>query len=95
MYCFRCGRKLPGREINCPDCDTPQKRRSRRHKRMLLGLFIFLSGAFVGSLFDTYIFKGEVWKHSFLNEFFAETEVWTSRECFLLTVHPPVNIDRC
>ena len=70
MYCFRCGRKLPGREINCPDCDTPQKRRSRRHKRMLLGLFIFLSGAFVGSLFDTYIFKGEVWKHSYLNNFF-------------------------
>ena len=74
MYCFRCGRKLPGREINCPDCDTPQKKRSRRHKRMLLGLFIFLSGAFVGSLFDTYIFKGEVWKHSFLNEFFVSNK---------------------
>ena len=68
MYCFRCGRKLPGREINCPDCDTPKKRRQRRHKRMILGLFIFLSGAFVGSFFDTYIFKGEVWKHSFFNQ---------------------------
>lgn len=69
MYCFRCGRKLPGREINCPDCDTPKKRRQRRHKRMVLGLFIFLAGAFVGSLFDTYIFKGEIWKHSLLNKF--------------------------
>ena len=68
MYCFRCGRKLPGREINCPDCDTPKKRRQRRHKRMVLGLFIFLSGAFVGSLFDTYIFKGEIWKHSLFNK---------------------------
>lgn len=72
MYCFRCGRKLAGREINCPDCDTPQKRRQRRRRRMLLGLFIFLSGAFVGSLFDTYAFKGEVWKHSYFNDFFKE-----------------------
>lgn len=71
MYCFRCGRKLPGREINCPDCDTPQKKRKRRHKRMILGLFIFLSGAFSGSLFDTYVFKGEVWKHSFLCKYFG------------------------
>lgn len=69
MYCFRCGRKLPGREINCPDCDTPQKKRRRRHKRMVLGLFIFLAGAFTGSLFDTYLFKGEAWKHSFLKEY--------------------------
>ncbi len=74
MYCFRCGKKLPGREINCPDCDTPQKRRQRRHKRMLLGLFIFLSGAFVGSLFDTYVFKGEVWKHSILNNLIDKFE---------------------
>ena len=72
MYCFRCGRKLAGREINCPDCDTPQKRRQRRRRRMLLGLFIFLSGAFAGSLFDAYVFKGEVWKHSYFNEFFNE-----------------------
>lgn len=71
MYCFRCGRKLPGREINCPDCDTPQKKRRRRHRRMVLGLFIFLAGAFTGSLFDTYLFKGEAWKHSFLSEFFS------------------------
>ena len=72
MYCFRCGRKLPGREINCPDCDTPKKKRQRRHKRMILGLFIFLSGAFVGSLFDTYIFKGEIWKHSLFNKWIKE-----------------------
>ena len=72
MYCFRCGRKLPGREINCPDCDTPKKRRQRRHKRMILGLFIFLAGAFVGSLFDTYIFKGEIWKHSLFNKWINE-----------------------
>ena len=71
MYCFRCGRKLPGREINCPDCDTPQKKRRRRHRRMVLGLFIFLAGAFTGRLFDTYLFKGEAWKHSFLSEFFS------------------------
>ena len=75
MYCFRCGRKLPGREINCPDCDTPQKRRQRRHKRMILGLFIFLSGAFVGSLFDTYIFKGEIWKHSVFNKWYKAENV--------------------
>ena len=68
MYCFRCGRKLPGREINCPDCDSPKKRRQRRHKRMVLGLFIFLAGAFTGSLFDTYIFKGEIWKHSLFSK---------------------------
>ena len=74
MYCFRCGRKLPGREINCPDCDTPKKRRQRRHKRMILGLFIFLAGAFVGSLFDTYIFKGEIWKHSLFNKWIKTEE---------------------
>ena len=72
MYCFRCGRKLPGREINCPDCDTPKKKRQRRHKRMILGLFIFLAGACVGSLFDTYIFKGEIWKHSLFNKWIKE-----------------------
>ena len=31
-------------------------------------LVIFLSGAVVGSLFDTYIFKGEIWKHSLFNK---------------------------
>lgn len=71
MYCFRCGKKLPGREINCPDCDTPKKRRQRKHKRMLLGLFIFLSGAMVGSLFDKYIFKTEGWNHSILGNLFS------------------------
>lgn len=71
MYCFRCGKKLPGREINCPDCDSPKKKRLRKHKRMLLGLFIFLSGAIVGSIFDKYVFKGDAWKHTFLYNIFT------------------------
>lgn len=71
MYCFRCGKKLPGREIYCPDCDTPRKKRQRRNRRMVLGLFIFLSGAFAGSLIDSYLFKGQAWKHSLLNDFFG------------------------
>jgi len=66
MYCFRCGNKLPPRVVNCPDCDTPQKRRQRYRRRMILGLFIFLAGAVAGSLFDTFFFKGRAWEHSFL-----------------------------
>ena len=66
MYCFRCGSKLPPRVVNCPDCDTPQKRRQRYRSRMILGLFIFLAGAVAGSLFDTVVFKGRAWEHSFL-----------------------------
>ncbi|MFZ5952207.1 MAG: TolB family protein [Candidatus Rifleibacteriota bacterium] len=65
MYCFRCGKKLPPRVINCPECDTPQKRRQRYRTRMILGLFIFLAGAVAGSLFDTIFFKGSAWDHSF------------------------------
>lgn len=66
MYCFRCGSKLPPRVVNCPDCDTPQKRRQRYRHRMILGLIIFLAGAAAGSLFDTFFFKGRAWEHSFL-----------------------------
>jgi len=33
---------------------------------MILGLFIFLAGAVAGSLFDTVVFKGRAWEHSFL-----------------------------
>ncbi len=65
MYCFRCGKKLPPRVVNCPECDTPQKRRQRYRTRMILGLFIFLAGAVAGSLFDTIFFKGSAWDHSF------------------------------
>lgn len=67
MYCFRCGKKLPPRVVNCPDCNTPQKRRQRYRTRMILGLFIFLAGAVAGSLFDSFFFKGNAWDHSFLN----------------------------
>ncbi|PKL42794.1 MAG: hypothetical protein CVV41_12240 [Candidatus Riflebacteria bacterium HGW-Riflebacteria-1] len=66
MYCFRCGSKLPPRVVNCPDCDTPQKRRQRYRRRMILGLVIFLAGAVAGSLFDTFFFQGRAWEHSFL-----------------------------
>ncbi len=66
MYCFRCGKKLPPRVVNCPECDTPQKRRQRYRTRMILGLFIFLAGAVAGSLFDTLLFKGGAWDHSFV-----------------------------
>ncbi len=67
MYCFRCGKKLPPRVINCPECDTPQKRRQRYRRRMILGLFIFLAGAVAGSLFDTFFFRGQAWDHSFID----------------------------
>lgn len=67
MYCFRCGKKLPPRVVSCPGCDTPQKRRIRYRRRMILGLFIFLAGAISGSLFDTIFFKGGAWDHSFMN----------------------------
>ena len=66
MYCFRCGKKLPPKVINCPECDTPQKRRQRYRTRMILGLFIFLAGAVAGSLFDTIFFRGNAWDHSFV-----------------------------
>jgi len=69
MYCFKCGMKLPARVVNCPECDTPQKRRQRYRRRMILGLFIFLAGAVAGSLFDTIFFKGQAWEHSFLGAF--------------------------
>ncbi len=69
MYCFKCGKKLPARVVNCPDCDTPQKRRQRYRSRMILGLFIFLAGAVAGSLFDSVFFKGNAWQHSFLGAF--------------------------
>ena len=71
MYCFKCGKKLPASVINCPDCDTPQKRRQRYRRRMILGLFIFLAGAVAGSLFDTLLFKGQAWNHTFLGIFTA------------------------
>lgn len=66
MYCFRCGKKLPPRVVNCPECDTPQKRRQRYRTRMILGLVIFLAGAVAGSIFDTLFFHGRAWEHSFL-----------------------------
>lgn len=69
MYCFRCGKKLPARATTCSECDTPQKRRSRYRLRMILGLFIFLAGAVAGSLFDTFFFQGQAWKHSFMGAF--------------------------
>ncbi len=69
MYCFKCGKKLPARVVNCPECDTPQKRRQRYRSRMILGLFIFLAGAVAGSLFDSVFFKGQAWQHSFLGAF--------------------------
>lgn len=69
MFCFKCGRRLPARVVNCPDCDTPQKRRQRYRRRMILGLFIFLAGAVAGSFFDTIIFQGEAWNYSFLGYF--------------------------
>jgi hypothetical protein len=65
MFCFRCGNELPPKVVNCPACDTPQKRRQRRRQRLFLGLFIFLAGAFFGSLVDSYLFKGKTWDATF------------------------------
>jgi len=69
MFCYKCGKRLPARVVNCPECDTPQKRRQRYRRRMILGLFIFLAGAIAGSVFDTFFFKGRSWDHSFLGAF--------------------------
>ncbi|GAB4275380.1 MAG: hypothetical protein Kow0029_16440 [Candidatus Rifleibacteriota bacterium] len=82
MFCFRCGKKLPPMVVNCPECDTPQKRRKRYRTRMILGLFIFLAGAIAGSLFDSLLFKGSVWEHSFFSnlEFRKNSELNNSNE---------------
>lgn len=72
MFCFKCGKRLPAKVVNCPDCDTPQKRRQRYRRRMFLGLFIFLAGAVCGSLFDTIFFQGKAWNHSFMGVFSAK-----------------------
>ncbi|HNW36980.1 MAG TPA: hypothetical protein PKM25_18720, partial [Candidatus Ozemobacteraceae bacterium] len=67
MYCYRCGQELQPKSVNCPACDAPQKRRQRHRQRLLLGLFIFLAGAFTGSIFDSIVFKGRSWDHSLLD----------------------------
>lgn len=67
MYCFRCGHELQPRSTVCPTCDTPQKRRQRHRQRLLLGLFIFLAGAFTGSIFDSIVFRGRSWDHSLID----------------------------
>ncbi len=67
MYCFRCGHELQPRSAVCPTCDTPQKRRQRHRQRLLLGLFIFLAGAFTGSIFDSIVFRGRSWDHSLID----------------------------
>lgn len=67
MYCYRCGHELQPRSAVCPTCDTPQKRRQRHRRRLLLGLFIFLAGAFAGSIFDSIVFKGRSWDHSLID----------------------------
>lgn len=64
MFCFRCGNELPPKVVLCPICDTPQKRRSRRHRRLLIGLVLFMSGAFVGSFIDSVLFRGKSWEAS-------------------------------
>ncbi|MBF0406008.1 MAG: PD40 domain-containing protein [Candidatus Riflebacteria bacterium] len=64
MYCFRCGQMLVNNSANCPSCDTPQKRKQRRRQRLFLGLFIFLSGALVGSFVDSIFFQGKTWDYS-------------------------------
>ncbi|HNV70692.1 MAG TPA: DPP IV N-terminal domain-containing protein [Candidatus Ozemobacteraceae bacterium] len=66
MYCSRCGQQLVSRLSKCPACDTPHKLKHRRRRRLLLGLFLFLSGAFVGSLVDGWYFQGGSWGHSMI-----------------------------
>ncbi len=66
MYCSRCGQQLISRQSKCPACDTPHKLKHRRRRRLLLGLFLFLSGAFVGSLVDGWYFQGGSWGHSMI-----------------------------
>ena len=62
MFCFRCGNELPPKVTVCPLCDTPQKRRQRKRRRLLLGLLLFMAGAFVGSFIDSVLFRGKSWK---------------------------------
>lgn len=93
MYCFRCGKKLPPRALRCPSCDTPQKRRQRYRKRMILGLFIFLAGAVAGSIFDTIFFRGKAWEHSFMGALGNDTAsdtVLTDQE---FEVAQPLSVD--
>ncbi|OIP24805.1 hypothetical protein AUK22_08645 [bacterium CG2_30_54_10] len=66
MFCSRCGHELPSKINACPVCDTPKKRKQRSRQRLLLGLVIFLAGAMVGSLLDSFLFKGKAWKYTFL-----------------------------
>ncbi len=88
MFCFRCGKKLPPRGVSCPDCNTPQKRRKRYRNRMILGLFIFLAGALVGSIFDSLIFKGRVLEHTFFNVFNESSNTTASETPVMEEVGP-------
>lgn len=83
MFCYKCGKRLPARVVNCPECDTPQKRRQRYRRRMILGLFIFLAGAIAGSIFDTLFFKGKSWDHSFLGAFSSNDQIKNSEKPFV------------
>lgn len=91
MFCFKCGKKLPARVVNCPDCDTPQKRRQRYRRRMILGLFIFLAGAIAGSVFDTIFFKGQAWNHSFLGYFAPEDSADKTASATVIFSHDDLN----
>ncbi len=89
MFCYKCGKRLPVRVVNCPECDTPQKRRQRYRRRMILGLFIFLAGAIAGSIFDTLFFKGKSWEYSFLGAFSSNDLI---KKDLVVNGDKPVNI---
>ncbi|MBF0547933.1 MAG: PD40 domain-containing protein [Candidatus Riflebacteria bacterium] len=78
MYCYRCGQQLNRGLANCPSCDTPQKRKQRRRQKLFLGLFIFLSGALMGSFVDSFFFQGKTWDYSFIGKL-KEVKDYASR----------------
>lgn len=90
MYCSRCGQQLPARVSKCPACDTPQKLKHRQRRKLLLGLFLFLAGAFVGSLVDGWYFQGGSWGHSLVKPWVqrAPTPSGSTSGTDLPTVHP-------
>jgi Tol biopolymer transport system component len=60
---------------------------------MILGLFIFLAGAVAGSLFDTLLFKGGAWEHSFVGMLDTPPAITTASQTGQLSTGPDLNTE--